>query len=183
MPLYRAPRIGPGEIWLIEQPPQTSISPLARDALTDANVVIYDRSLAPLVANILPIGAYAEPSSPDVQLPDVQLAGAMLSPRALEFAAEGWSVVQLAATRSGWRRWQPTTAALLARLSGNPDLPVLAIAKTATGRYRETDAGLLDLSELIDSAGADDLLTLVFGPIGMPRQAPVQAFTANGLAG
>ena len=54
--------------------------------------MLYDRALAPLVAQLLPIGAYAEPLSAPTMA-----AGPAVAPRALDFAAEGWSVGQLVA--------------------------------------------------------------------------------------
>src|SRR5262245_1427281 len=53
--------VHPGQIWLIEQDPARPLSLADRDALRNANVVIYDRALEPLVAQVLPIGRYAEP--------------------------------------------------------------------------------------------------------------------------
>src|SRR5204862_344222 len=74
------------------------LSPLDRAVLAAANVVLYDRALASLVAQLLPLGAYAEP------LPGVEPAtGPAIMPRALDFAAEGWSVVQLVAAGPAWR--------------------------------------------------------------------------------
>ena len=78
----------PGEVWVIEHDPQTPLSAPDRDILTAANVVLFDRASEPLVLETLPLGGYAEPLS---------RPGAMLSPRALGLAAEGWSVVQLVA--------------------------------------------------------------------------------------
>ena len=82
----QAPAILPGQIWLIEQDPHFPLSTAGRDALAQANVVLFDRTLALLVIEALPLGTYAEP---------LPAAASALSPRALEFAAEGWTVVQL----------------------------------------------------------------------------------------
>jgi len=78
--------------------PATALSELDRDALTSANVVIYDRALAGVVADVLPLGGYAEPLSFGCQA-----AGRALSPRALQFAADGFSVVQLVEASPCWR--------------------------------------------------------------------------------
>ena len=172
------PAIRPGQIWLIEQPSASVLFPLDRGALTSANVVIYDRTLAPLVARFLPIGAYAEP------LPlDAQAAGSAISPRALQFAAEGWSVVQLIEARPGRRRRLHDAVAALMPLSGGDDLPLLAIAKTATDPHRRWEGWLRNCSDLIDEFDDDDPLTLVFGPLVIRFPAPAYAFAANGLAG
>jgi siroheme synthase len=170
--------IRPGQIWLIEQRSATAFFPLDRDALISANVVIYDRALAPLVARFLLIGAYAEPLSLDVQT-----AGSAISPRALQFAAEGWSVVQLVEARPGRRERLHDAVAALMPLSCGADLPLLAIAKTATDRPRRWDGCLRNCSDLIDEFGDDDPLTLVFGPLVIRYPAPAYAFAANGLAG
>ncbi len=172
------PTVQPGEIWLIEQTSATALFPLDRGALTSANVVIYDRALAPLVARVLPIGSYAEPLSRNAQA-----AGSAISPRALEFAAGGWSVVQLVEARPGWRERMHDAAEALIPLGGAADLPVLVIAKTAVDRYRRWDACLRNLPELIDEFGGNDLLTVIFGPLAVRYPAQTQAFTANGLAG
>ncbi|HYP38436.1 MAG TPA: hypothetical protein VEQ62_19060 [Stellaceae bacterium] len=172
------PAIRPGQIWLIEQPSTTAFFTLDRDALTSANVVIYDRPLAPLVARFLPTGAYAEPLSLDAQA-----AGSAISPRALQFAAEGWSVVQLVEARPGRRERLRDAVAGLTPLSGGADLPILAIAKTAADRRLRWDGCLRNCSDLIDEFEDDDPLTLVFGPLVIRYPAPAYAFAGNGLAG
>ena len=172
------PAIRPGQIWLIEQPSTTALFTLDRDALTRANVVIYDRPLAPLVARFLPTGAYAEPLSLDAQA-----AGSPISPRALQFAAEGWSVVQLVETRPGLRERLHDAVGALMPLNGGGDLPLLAIAKAATDRHRRWDGCLRNCFDLIDEFGDDDPLTLVFGPLVIRNPAPAYAFAGNGLAG
>jgi siroheme synthase len=170
--------IRPGEIWLIEQPSATVLFPLDRCALTRADVVIYDRALAPLVARFLAIGAYAEALSLDAQA-----AGTAISPRALQFAAEGWSVVQLVEARPGRRERLHDAVAALMPLSCGADLPLLAIAKTAADRPRRWDGSLRNCSDLIEEFGDEDPLTLVFGPLVIRYPAPAYAFAANGLAG
>jgi hypothetical protein len=172
------PAIRPGQIWLIEQPSALVLFPLDRGALTSADVVIYDRALAPLVARFLPIGAYAEPLSLDVQA-----AGSAISPRALRFAAEGWSVVQWIEARPGRRERLRDAVGALMRQSGGDDLPLLAIAKTAADRHRRRDGYLRNCFDLIDEFGDDDPLTLIFGPLVIRYPAPAHAFAANGLAG
>ena len=172
------PAIRPGQIWLIEQPSATVLFRFDRDALTSADVVIYDRALAPLVARFLQIGAYAEPWSPDVQA-----AGSTISARALQFAAEGWSVVQLVEARPGRRERLRDAVGALKPLSGGNDLPLVAIAKTTADRHRRWDGCLRNSSDLIDEFGDDDPLTLVFGPLVIRYPAAAYAFAANGLAG
>src|SRR5256884_8913624 len=92
------PGVLPGQIWLVEHDAGMPLSPLDRAVLIGANVVLYDRALASLIAQLLPLGAYAEP------LPGVEPAtGPAITPRALDFAAEGWSAVQLLAAGPAWR--------------------------------------------------------------------------------
>jgi siroheme synthase len=172
------PAIRPGQIWLIEQPSASVLFPLDRGALSSANVVIYDRALAPLVARFLPIGTYAEPLSLNAEG-----ASSAISPRALQFAAEGWSVVQLVESRPGRRERLHDAVAALMPLSCGADLPLLAIAKTAADRPRRWDGCLRNCSDLIEEFGDEDPLTLVFGPLAIRYPAPAYAFAANGLAG
>ncbi|HKM68899.1 MAG TPA: hypothetical protein VJX94_02260 [Stellaceae bacterium] len=172
------PAIRPGQIWLIEQSSAPVLFPHDRGALTSADVVIYDRALAPLVARFLPLGAYAEPLSLTAQA-----AGSALSPRALQFAAEGWSVVQLIEARPGRRERLRDAVGALMPLSSGGDLPLLAIAKAAADRHRRWEGCLRNISDLIDEFGDDEPLTLVFGPLVVRYPAPAHAFAANGLAG
>ena len=84
----------PGQVCVIEHDPDGALSAPERDALTSADVVLYDRVLAPLVAELLPLGGYAEPLS---------FTGTTLTGRAADLAAQGWSVVQLVSASSGRR--------------------------------------------------------------------------------
>ena len=143
-----------GQIWLVEQTAAADLSARGRGAVLGANVVLYDRALAPLVAEILPLGAYAEP------LP--QEATTALSPRALAFAADGWSVVQLVEPCASRRARLESAAATAPGGAGRLKLRVLAAA---------------------DEGGDADPLTLVFGPVIGRAPAQGGTFTANGLAG
>jgi len=175
----RGGAVEPGQIWVIEQISDAAICPLDRDALTSANVVVYDRALAPLVATILPLGGYAEPLSRDPRT-----AGSAISPRALEFAADGWSVVQLVEAHTGCRKRLEGAVAALRPVDGGGDLPVRVIAKGATANHWQTrDASVRNLSGLVDELAGEDPLTVIFGPLSLRQPARSQAFTANGLAG
>jgi hypothetical protein len=118
----RLPTIEPGQIWLIEHDPAAPISGIDRDALCQANVVLYDRALATLVAESLPLGGYAEPLS---------AADPAISQRALALAGQGWSVVQIVAARPSHRaRLHPASN----RADGTlPRAPAPACAFTANG--------------------------------------------------
>jgi len=139
--------------------------------------VIYDRTLAPLVAEMLPIGGYAEPLSLTGQ------GTGAISRRALELAGEGWSVVQLLEASPGRRARMHILPPALIRPDGIGDLPVRVIAKTGGDRYRAFDVGLHELAEFIGQFDDDEPLTLVFGPVVIRSPAQAHAFTANGLAG
>lgn len=89
-----APTIEPGQVWLIEQASAAALGAAQREALASANVVLYERELEELVAENLPLGSYAEPLSRDHRRDGLAIAA-----RALQFAADGWSVVQLIAAR------------------------------------------------------------------------------------
>ena len=177
-PSLHPPSVDPGQIWLIEHDPATMLCAFDRAVLTRANVVLYDRAVAQLVAEALPIGAYAEP------LPAATMtAGPAIAPRAIDFAAEGWSVVQLVAARPTWRPRQQIMPVALRRAHGGVGLSVRVIAKPAVGRHHEWDASLDDIAELFRESRNDELLTLVFGPVAARHPAHAHAFTANGLAG
>lgn len=168
-----APTIRPGQIWLAAVTGADDLDEAARDAIANANVVIYERSLAPLVARLLPFGAYAEPLPRG--MPD---SGSALSPRALEFAALGWSVVQLAGARPGWLARLRAAAASAMRVDRAASLPVRVL-----GGRCISDGFVDDLPSLIRSFAEDDFPTLVFGPFGAWFPAASLVFTANGLAG
>jgi len=90
------PAVRPGEIWLVEQAVDAGLAPFDRDAVTSANVVLYARALEALIAEILPLGTYAEP------LPSgAQESGSAIASRALRFAEDGWRVVQIVEARPG----------------------------------------------------------------------------------
>jgi siroheme synthase len=173
-----ASTVRPGEIWLVEQSPTTSLAALDRDAIASANVILYDRALEPLVAEILPLGTYAEP------LPSgEQGTGPVISSRALRFAADGWSVVQIVVSRPGWRQRVHAAADGLAPSRGSGELPVVVIAKAAPEPQQRREACVCNLPSLIEEFAGDDPLTLIFGPLAPRDPTPGQAFTANGLAG
>jgi hypothetical protein len=168
--------VRPGEIWLVEQAADGDLTPLDRDAVASANVILYDRALEVLIAAALPLGTYAEP------LPnDAQASGSAISPRALRFAAEGWRVMQIVETRPGWRERVNDEAAGLAP-SADGELPIVVIAK-AKGNGDQHEAYAASLPALVGAFAENYPLTLIVGPLAARDPAPGQAFTANGLAG
>ena len=168
--------VQPGELWLIDQPSGTELCQFDREALSSADIVIYDRPLAALVAQVLSLGGYAEPLSCD------DTARLTVSPRALRFAREGWRVVQLFEARRGDNQRLHDAAEAFTQLAVD-DLPLLAIAKRAADGHLRWHGSLHDLPELIGKLAADDPLTVIFGPLAVGYSAPVHAFVGNGLAG
>jgi len=166
----------PGEFWLIEQPAGEKLCSLDRSALGSADIVIYDPPLAALVAQVLPIGKYAEPLFHNGETQPA------ISPRALRFAAEGWRVAQLLEARHGSNQRLFNAVEALTHLQAD-DLPLLAIAKRGVDGEQLHDGSLRDLLELIDKFAADDPLTLILGPLVAGCVAPPYAFAGNGLAG
>jgi hypothetical protein len=178
------PTIEPGQIWLVECE-SASLSGFHAGLLTRANVVLYDRALSALVAEALPTGAYAEP------LPAIGSAGPVITPRTLQFAADGWSVLQMVERRPGWRRLLRSISEELNRPGGGKS-PLLAIGTITASRYRPRQYRQwrdipVDLAIVAAELGSDELLSLIFAPSGAsPSPRPPtqgQVFTANGLAG
>jgi hypothetical protein len=172
------PTLKPRQLWLIEQVPATALSGLDRGAITSANVVIYDRALASVVAEALPLGGYAEPLSFFCQE-----SGRALSPRALQFAAEGWSVVQLVEASPCWRERLQQAPGELSGVSAAGDAAVRLIAKHGAERYKELGADLAVLPAPADDRDHDHPMTVIFGPVAIRSIAQPYPFTANGLAG
>jgi hypothetical protein len=167
----------PGQIWFIEHDPGRPLAAGDRDALTSANVVLYQRTLAPLVASVLPIGAYAEP---------LPLGGEQgLSPRAVSFGGEGWSVAQLVEADADPEARARRVSEALTSLGQIGDPPVLVVVKPAAGRHREIDASLRTAPDLVRDVAREGLVTVVVGPLPLrfPLPGPAHAFAANGLAG
>jgi hypothetical protein len=174
----RLPTLRPSQLWVIEQARATALSGLDRDALTSANVVIYDRSLAGVVAGVLPLGGYAEPLSFSCQA-----SGRALSPRALQFAADGWSVVQLVEATPCWRERLQHAPRELPQASDGGNAVVRLIQKQGAESYEELGADLDLLPGLTDEFDRDHPMTVIFGPIATRGTAQLYPFTGNGLAG
>lgn len=183
-PCEQEPTVEPGQIWLVECE-AASLSAFHAGLMARANVVLYDRALLAAVADSLPIGAYAEPLAAPGPA-GTGTAGPAIAPRALQFAADGWSVLQLVERRAGWRqllRFSPEA------LSGTScaKSPLLAIgtitASHRPGQYRRWRGSSTDLAIVAAELRPDELLSLTFAPPGLRPQAQGQVFTANGLAG
>ena len=166
----------PGEIWLIEFH-TAGLPALERRALAGADVVLYDRPLASILAEVLTPGSYAEPLATTAE----DGAGAIPT-RALKLAAEGWRVVHLGQPCPERRRRLRGDGDTLALPSGNGRLVMRLVAKaTSDPPVGDAAAGLLDLAEIDDKPAENEPLTVIVGPLA--ATAASSAFTANGLAG
>jgi hypothetical protein len=169
----------PGQIWLIETPVTNRLSALDKGVLCRADAVLYERALAPLIAEMPLAGSYVE-----VLRGEVEEGGPAISARALKLASEGWSVVQLVQPCRQGRRRLRGIAEELGWLSETRNLAIRLIARTVADPCAIREARLCDLPELVDGAGEDEPLTLIVGPLGGAASAAPYAFTAaNGLAG
>jgi hypothetical protein len=178
------PTIEAGQVWLVECG-AGSLSAFHTALLERANVVLYERALVAVVAEALPIGGYAEPLSATGPLAAGPTALAV-APRARQFAADGWGVLQLVEKRAGWRHRLDLAAEQLTRSEGGP--PLLAIGTILASQYREWRGPPEDLAIVTARLDEDELLSLTFAAADAPppaRRRPMQghAFTANGLAG
>jgi hypothetical protein len=126
-PTLQSPTVAPGQVRLIEYDPKATLAAADRDAMTAADIVLYERAFERFVAEILPLGGYAEPLSP---IPDAQQE---ISPRALRLASEGWSVVQLVEASAGRRPHPHIDVILPAPLRPVAPMPVDARLFTANG--------------------------------------------------
>ena len=177
------PAVRPGQLWLVELPATApEFAPLEYRALGDANVVIYDRALAPTIVRLLPLGGYAEPAaSSDGQ----SGAGAE---RCARFVRDGWSVARLfcPSFQSG-REQLDTIRQLSCRLLGemSADLPVLVFVSAGRRRYERHETRLSRLEGVIAAYASARCSTFtivldVTDTGGTPR---FSVASANGLAG
>jgi hypothetical protein len=177
------PTIEPGQIWVVECE-AASLSTFHAELLTRANVVLYERVLLAAVAEVLPIGVYAEP------LPATAATGPAIARRALEFAADGWSVLQLVERRIGWRQLLRSVTEDLNRRSGS-NSTLLAIGTIRASRYRRRRDAATNPAIITAELHSDELLSLTFAApanasgalLGPRHPTQGQVFTANGLAG
>jgi hypothetical protein len=176
------PVIGPGRLYLIERGGgDLDLTSAEREALAGANIIVYERSLASLVAAILPLGAYAEPG-PEPSTP--------VFARCLKFALDGWSVVQLMERRppAERARWVEDAAEQLASAGVSSDTPVQMLVDAACGGPADIATQLRSVHVVLEDRGlAHGLdmggLIMVLGPIAKGPAPQIYAFAANGLAG
>ena len=172
LPSWRkAAELGPGEIWLMQLPATGSRLPSWQfRALTAANVVIYDRALVTRIAEILPLGGYAE------------LAGANALDRSFGLALDGWSVVRSIAAEPP--RHADGLRVLADRLAGrllDRGIAASSPVRLITDGEFETTTTLGALADVDEVAAVATAIAL--GPFGSGAAPRLFAVAANGLAG
>jgi hypothetical protein len=167
-----------GELWLIEYR-TTGLPMLEARALAGADVVLYDRALAPILAGLLPLGRYAEPVA---AMADDDAAA--VPPRALKLATEGWRVVHLGEPCPERRRRLRHAAEALSLFGGNGRPVVRLVARTAGDLpLVDGEVRFLDRAETDAGDAENEPLTLIVGPLATSPAVACYAFAANGLAG
>ena len=170
------PAVAPGQLWLAELAAGAPFSAPACHVLGSANVLIYDRALADLVANALPLGGYAEPAL------DAEAAAA----RGVHFARDGWSVARLLAARLAprerTRRVQDVVVELAAaKVAGQ--LPVQILAEAPHGIEEYLSVRFDELTAVVARFPRETQLAIVIDAFGGGAASRVHHIAANGLAG
>ncbi len=172
---------GPGRLWLIERcGAEAGLTAAETQVLLDANIIIYERSLAPLVAELLPLGGYAEPAPASGLAADRPILA-----RCLRFALDGWRVVQLIDARpAGERAKRAHDAARQLMDAGvSSDIPVRVVVEAACGGTLDLEVPLHEAAVAMAEHGVQGSVMMAFGPLAVGPSPPSCAFTANGLAG
>jgi hypothetical protein len=174
------PAVAPGQLWLVEAPAAKGVlSASARHALDGANVVIYDRAFGARLAQLLPLGTYAELA------PASAGAGDAAAPRCVRFARDGWSVVRLMPPRlpqrDRARRIRDFVDEFTAAKAPGA-LPVRVLAEAAYGIREEADTSLDRLADTVATYSRDTRLAIVIDAFG-GGATMLQAVAGNGLAG
>jgi hypothetical protein len=164
------PRMRSGELWLTAvASAEPASAPFEYGALTTANVIIYDRALAPVVAKFLPLGGYAEPAAASEDGVDATSA------RCVRFARDGWSVVRLVQPGSEFRRL--SELALSLRMPA--DLRVPVFGNLGGGVYETSEIRLEEIIYFHRSSN----LTVICNAIGGEHEPHLPIASTNGLAG
>lgn len=175
------PTVAPGQLWLVELPIATSAPcASARHAVDGANVIVYDRALAERLADLLPLGSYAEAAPSDDGVGDRAVL------RCVGFARDGWSVVRLLPARLPQRARGRRLRDLVDELAsaGVPGaLPVVLLAESGDGIRERADTRLDRLGETVATYSGDTQLTILIDAFGAAAGARLQAIAANGPAG
>ena len=162
-------------------------SRLEYHALTSANVVIYDRTLAGSVAEVLPLGAYAEPAGSS----DYEEEAFETAPweRVLRFVRDGWSVARIARPGLLSGRQGVSTLRQLARRLSSLNMangPAVSVfANRGGGVYEETATWLTDLDEIAagECSGQSRTFTMIFDGLDIGSGPHFSSASANGPAG
>lgn len=173
------PSVEPGQLWYVEFPStQPALSPLEHRALMTANVVIFDRALGAQVAQFLPLGGYAEPTTPAEGPSDPALE------RCLRIVREGWSVARLVAPGSGRGDVIGRLCERLLR-TARPGASHVSVFANANGRYQRSAVELGELPDLAEGAPfrLAAALTIVVGATGTAGRPGLAVASTNGLAG
>jgi hypothetical protein len=171
------PRVEPGQVWLVEVVSGQRLSGIARHLIKSANVVVYDRGLASGVAEILPLGGYAEPA------PSGDAAGAAAIDRCARFARDGWAMVRLidgVLARADRQRWLQAVSARL-RAGGVAGSPRIFIDGQCSADAAD-DSTLYDIDIGGESTRGEGLI-VVFAASVPETARPILAVAGNGLAG
>lgn len=175
-----APVAGSGRLYLIERcGADLALTAAEREALVGANIIVYERSLAGLVAAVLPLGGYAEPA------PEARRSAEPVFERCLKFALDGWRVVQLMERRppAERSRWIEDAVDQLAAAGVSSDTPVRMLVDAVGGGPVDIATRLRSAHAAIDDRDLPGGLIMVLGPIAAGPGPQVYAFGANGLAG
>jgi siroheme synthase len=157
----------------------SALSPPETQAVTEANVIVYDPALAPLITELLPPGTYAEPMA-------ATALDKTFDERALRFARDGWNVVQL--NRAGNdlappRRRVRAAAEQLITAGASPETPVFLVTQGTRAVPLTSETRLRTANTVIDDHGLGVTPMIVFGPSAGGPAPQSDTFTANGLAG
>jgi hypothetical protein len=175
------PEVRPGQLWIAEIASTDPVSAsLEHQALTSANVIIYDRALAPTVSRFLPLGGYAEPAAPS------RLSFDATWNRCLRFAREGWSVARLVhPSREQLAAELRNLSTLLLGRGLAPDLTVVVFANLGDGAYEKSQMALCELDAALGLGGLAEALplTIVCDVVHSGASSHGSAASTNGLAG
>ena len=178
------PVVRPGQLWLVELPAiAPELAPLEYRALSHANVVIYDRALAPTVARLLPLGGYAEPTA------TVDGQSAAGSERCVRFVRDGWSVARLIhpGFQSGRDRLDKIRrlSHRLLTVEMPADLPIRIFVSGGRGRYKRNETQLYRLDAIIAAYAfvRSSTFTIVLDVTDTGGEPRFSVASANGLAG
>ena len=164
--------IEPGQIWVIGISATAALSAAQRQAIVDSNIVIYDRSLEPIVAKTLPPGGYAEPALREKTVE-----------RCVRFARDGWSVVRLVDRELPDRQRTAHLRALTRQLSAANNSadarPLLFLLDASASRQRPVKQ--IDPKMAITTERED--LTVVFLATDIAPKPGFATAPLNGLAG